>query len=142
MVPASGLDLADLVHLPSILRGGEVPLSGGAAEGGPVHPCVGVDIPLVVTGLARCLLVGGGLLGPGLRRLRTLIWVLSSGLERPAPLCPKGPVVNWDLIPATKLLSLKGRAPSNLCFGVVPSPLTCLASSLYLIKQALFLTPT
>lgn len=72
LVPVSGLDLAGLVHLPSILlRGGEVPLSWEAAGGGPCSSLCWCGHPL---GRHRPgqVLVGGGLLGPGLRRLRTL----------------------------------------------------------------------
>lgn len=78
------------------------------------------------------------MLGPGLRRLRTLSGSSPGAWRDPKPLCPKGPVVNWDLVPATYLSPFKGRVPKDLCFGEVPSPLPCLASSLYLIKQALF----
>lgn len=78
--------------------------------------------------------------GPRAQAAENPVWLLSRGLERPKPLCPKGLVVNWDLVPATYLSPFKGRAPKDLCFGEVPSPpaLPCLASSLYLIKQALF----
>ena len=62
---------------------------------------------------------------------------------RPSPVSGglKGPVFTWTWFqPFNCGLSrwVEGEGPKGLCFRVTPSPLSCLASSWYLIKQVFF----
>lgn len=78
------------------------------------------------------------MLGPGLRRLRTLSGSSPGAWRDPNPYVPRG----WWLIgtwfqPLTCHL-LRVGSLRTCALGRCPPPQPCLASSLYLIKQALF----
>ena len=62
---------------------------------------------------------------------------------RPSPVSGglKGPVVTWTWFQPFNCGPqrwVEGEGPKGLCFRVTPSPLSCLASSWYLIKQVFF----